>query len=177
MNHRDTETQRKRFRSPAVSVWFNRIMANFALLSRVRDRRLLLLTISKPRSPRREPQRHRGTERRRTNEKSGFAAALCIRVSLTASSRKKPAGAVLRLEYSHFSVPLCLCGSNESKFCVSAVQTSFFNRGSAASFLTKSLIFCACDLCASSTASSVCTRMASRRPTTAMGVRFFVRAS
>ncbi len=50
-------------------------------------------------------------------------------------------------------------------------HTSFFRRASSASFLTSSLIFCACDLCASRTASSVWTRMESRRPTTAMGVR------
>jgi len=58
------------------------------------------------------------------------------------------------------------------------IQTSFFNFASAPNRLTSSLIFCACDLSASSTASSVCTRMESRRPTTAMGVRrFLLRAS
>ena len=56
-------------------------------------------------------------------------------------------------------------------------QTNFFNRASSPSILTSSLIFCACDLCASNTASSVCTRIESRKPTTAIGVRFFVRAS
>ncbi len=55
--------------------------------------------------------------------------------------------------------------------------TSFFNLASSPSFRTNSLTFCAWLLCASNTASSVCTRIESRKPTTAIGVRFFTRAS
>src|SRR5438105_14888050 len=49
--------------------------------------------------------------------------------------------------------------------------TSFLSFGSSASFFTSSLTFCAWLLCASRVASSVWTRMESRRPTTAVGVR------
>src|SRR5688500_5393008 len=56
-------------------------------------------------------------------------------------------------------------------------HTSFLYFLSAASLATTSLTFCACDLCATSVASSVCTTIESRNPTIIIGVRFLTRAS
>ena len=56
-------------------------------------------------------------------------------------------------------------------------QTNFLYFGSAASLVTSSLTFWAWLLWATSVESSAITTMESRRPTMAMGVRFFVRAS
>ena len=58
-----------------------------------------------------------------------------------------------------------------------SVQTKFLYSFDSASFRTSSLTLCAWLLCASSVASSVWTRMESRRPTMAMGARLFLRAS
>ena len=56
-------------------------------------------------------------------------------------------------------------------------QTSFFRAGSAASFLTSSLIFCASPFAATMVESSVSTMMLSFTPTNVIGVRPLVRAS